>query len=179
MFNQKFFCVNKSELAALSQDVLPSPWGSILIQANAYGVCRLAIVAEEVCNLVLPDNQKRLSYLDEAQRHVEQAKEELSQYLNGQRHEFSVALAPWGTEFQRQVWQSLLKVPYGGVCSYADIAEDIENPNAVRAVGAANGRNPIAIIVPCHRVIGKNGKLTGYAYGLSMKQALLQLEQSA
>ncbi len=85
-------------------------------------------------------------------------------------------MAPKGTEFQAQVWQALTELSYGHTCSYGDIAEKIKRPKAVRAVGAANGANPIAIIVPCHRVIGKNGKLTGYAYGLNMKQQLLSLE---
>ena len=83
-----------------------------------------------------------------------------------------------GTEFQQQVWQALTRIPYGQTRSYADIADTIGNPKAVRAVGAANGRNPLAIIVPCHRVIGRDGSLTGYAGGLAIKQFLLNLEQA-
>jgi methylated-DNA-[protein]-cysteine S-methyltransferase len=83
-----------------------------------------------------------------------------------------------GTTFQHQVWQELCNIEYGQTCSYADIAKSINNPKAVRAVGAANGRNPLTIVVPCHRVIGSNGTLTGYAWGTSIKAGLLQLEQN-
>lgn len=105
---------------------------------------------------------------------------QLQQYFKGQRHDFS-DLMPYlysgGTKFQRQVWQALLDIPYGETCSYGDISQRINNPKAVRAVGAANGKNPLAIVVPCHRVIGANGTLTGYAGGLEKKQWLLQFEQ--
>ncbi len=106
---------------------------------------------------------------------------QLQQYFKGQRQEFT-ELMPYfhdqGTQFQRQVWQALLDIPYGETCSYSDIAQVLNNPKAVRAVGAANGKNPLAIVVPCHRVIGANGTLTGYAGGLDKKQWLLQFEQA-
>ena len=111
-----------------------------------------------------------------AQQHINAVHRQLSEYFSGQRQAFELALAPKGTVFQHQVWQALAQLHFGQVCSYGDIANRIHRPKAVRAVGAANGANPIAIIVPCHRVIGKNGKLTGYAYGLEMKQFLLALE---
>lgn len=101
---------------------------------------------------------------------------QLEQYFVGERQQFSVPLAATGTEFQQKVWQALTQIPYGQVCSYQDLANVINNPKAVRAVGMANGKNPISIIVPCHRVIGKNGKLTGYAGGLDSKQWLLEHE---
>jgi methylated-DNA-[protein]-cysteine S-methyltransferase len=109
--------------------------------------------------------------------HTRQAVQQLEEYFAGQRVKFKLTLNPTGTTFQQQVWQQLLKVSYGQTCSYADIARGIDNPKAVRAVGAANGRNPLTIVVPCHRVIGSNGTLTGYAWGTDIKAGLLQLEQ--
>ncbi|EAS41307.1 cysteine methyltransferase [Photobacterium profundum] len=101
---------------------------------------------------------------------------QLDDYFSGELTEFTVPLAAVGTIFQKQVWDALCRVPYGETCSYKAIADSIGNPKAVRAVGAANGKNPIAIIVPCHRVIGTNGKLTGYAGGIEHKAFLLKLE---
>jgi methylated-DNA-[protein]-cysteine S-methyltransferase len=103
-------------------------------------------------------------------------KAQLSAYFAGQRKSFEVDLIPAGTPFQLKVWSALLEIPYGKVVSYQWIAKRIGNPSAVRAVGAANGRNPISIIIPCHRVIGKHGDLTGYGGGLDVKQRLIQLE---
>ncbi len=101
---------------------------------------------------------------------------ELQEYFLGKRRAFSVPVAPNGTQFQRQVWQALRDIPYGKSCSYQDLAIAIGNKKAVRAVGTANSKNPISIIVPCHRVIGKNGTLTGYAGGVERKAWLLQHE---
>lgn len=101
---------------------------------------------------------------------------QLEEYFVGKRTEFHLALRLQGTEFQQNVWQALLEIPYGETRSYSQIAERVGNPKAVRAVGMANHRNPIMIIVPCHRVIGKNKSLTGYAYGIERKEALLRLE---
>jgi methylated-DNA-[protein]-cysteine S-methyltransferase len=103
---------------------------------------------------------------------------QLSAYFDGKRRSFDLALAPRGTEFQRRVWRALAAIPYGTTTTYAALARSIGSPNAVRAVGAANGKNPLSIVVPCHRVIGKDGTLTGYAGGLSRKRRLLELESS-
>lgn len=108
--------------------------------------------------------------------HLKQANLQLQQYFAGERQQFSLQLAPTGTRFQQQVWQALCAIPFAHSCSYGTIAQALQNPKAVRAVGAANGRNPIAIVVPCHRVIGANGSLTGYAGGLQRKLWLLQHE---
>ncbi len=110
---------------------------------------------------------------------TQQAVEQLNQYFVGKRTRFNLNLNAKGTHFQQQVWQKLSTIKYGQTCSYSDIAKGINNPKAVRAVGAANGRNPLAIVVPCHRVVGSNGTLTGYAWGMSIKASLLQLEQNA
>ncbi|KPZ60793.1 Methylated-DNA--protein-cysteine methyltransferase [Pseudoalteromonas sp. P1-13-1a] len=101
---------------------------------------------------------------------------QLSEYFNGRRITFNVPLDTHGTPFQNSVWQALLSVPFGKTSTYGDIARLLNNPKAVRAVGAANGKNPISIIVPCHRIIGANAKLTGYAGGLARKQWLLKHE---
>lgn len=110
---------------------------------------------------------------------TQQAVSQLIEYFSGRRTQFNLRLNPKGTDFQHQVWQQLVNIGYGKTCSYADIAKRINNPKAVRAVGAANGRNPLTIVVPCHRVIGSNGKLTGYAWGTSIKAGLLELEKNA
>ena len=103
-------------------------------------------------------------------------KQQLSEYFAQQRTTFDIALDLKGTDFQQQVWAQLLTIPSGETSTYAQIAKTLDRPKAVRAVGAANGKNPISIIVPCHRVIGSNGKLTGYAGGLERKQWLLEHE---
>ncbi len=109
-------------------------------------------------------------------RVLETTAKQLDEYFDGRRKRFSIKLAAGGTEFQQQVWAALEDIPFGELRSYGDIAHQIGNRKAVRAVGAANGRNPIPIVVPCHRVIGSNGKLTGFAGGLPAKRTLLQLE---
>ncbi len=105
-----------------------------------------------------------------------QCQTELEEYFTGKRTKFNVALKPEGTSFQKKVWGELKKIEYGDTVSYSTIAKKLKNPDAVRAVGLANGKNPIAIILPCHRVIGENGTLTGYAGGLWRKQWLLEHE---
>lgn len=100
----------------------------------------------------------------------------MKEYFAGTRNQFELELDFAGTDFQKQVWQALLTIPFGETRSYSQIAEQIGNPKAVRAVGAANGRNPISIIAPCHRVVGASGGLTGFAGGLEAKQYLLTLE---
>ena len=103
---------------------------------------------------------------------------QLNAYFAGERQTFDLPLAPQGTPFQQQVWAFLQTIPYGRTTTYSAIAHELGNPKSTRAVGAANGRNPLAIVVPCHRVIGSNGKLTGYAGGLRFKEALLGLERN-
>lgn len=108
---------------------------------------------------------------------IKEAAKELIEYLDGNRVTFDVPFALYGTDFQRSVWKALCDIPYGETRSYKQIAEAIGNPKASRAVGLANNRNPIIIMVPCHRVIGANGKLVGYGGGLDMKERLLNLEK--
>ncbi len=108
---------------------------------------------------------------------LKKAAEQLQEYLQGRRTVFDVPLAPEGTAFQKQVWEALVKIPYGATSSYGKLAGDIGRPGAARAVGLANNRNPIPVIIPCHRVIGADGSLVGYGGGLPMKEKLLALEK--
>jgi methylated-DNA-[protein]-cysteine S-methyltransferase len=104
---------------------------------------------------------------------------QLTEYFAGERREFDLPLDMRGTPFQKEVWDALLGIPFGETKSYGDLAKQLGNPGAGRAVGAANGRNPISIVVPCHRVIGSSGKLTGFAGGLDVKARLLEMEREA
>ena len=107
---------------------------------------------------------------------LKEAVKQLNEYFEGKRKVFDLSVNPKGTEFMQSVWKELEKIPYGKTATYKEIAERVGNPKAVRAVGMANNKNPIPIIIPCHRVIGANGKLVGYALGLNMKDQLLKLE---
>jgi methylated-DNA-[protein]-cysteine S-methyltransferase len=106
------------------------------------------------------------------------ALEQLDEYFSGKRHSFTLPLAPQGTDFQQKVWQNLQNIPYGEIRSYKDIARDIGQPQAARAVGNANGKNPLCLIIPCHRVVNNNGGLGGYSSGLDKKEWLLAHENS-
>jgi methylated-DNA-[protein]-cysteine S-methyltransferase len=151
-----------------------SPVGNLKLIATDKGLA--AILWEN-------DNPKRVRLtplVEDATHPVLLATElELKEYFEGQRTAFSVNLDPVGTEFQNKVWRALSEIPFGETRSYGEIAKRIGNAGAVRAVGAANGRNPISIIVPCHRVIGSTGKLTGFAGGLETKEQLLTLERGS
>jgi methylated-DNA-[protein]-cysteine S-methyltransferase len=147
-------------------------------------VGQLKLVAHEtalVAVLWQNENPKRvrLAELVEQPDHpiLSAAQQQLSEYFAGTRQQFDLPLDFEGTSFQKQVWQALLAIPYGETRSYKQIAEQLGNPKAVRAVGAANGKNPISIIAPCHRVIGSSGKLVGFAGGLANKDILLKIEQ--
>jgi methylated-DNA-[protein]-cysteine S-methyltransferase len=107
----------------------------------------------------------------------EEARRQLGEYFTGERHEFDLPLAPAGDEFQQRVWRLLTQIPYGQTRSYGDLARRLGDPALAQAVGAANGRNPLCVIVPCHRVVGADGSLTGYAGGLERKRLLLSLEE--
>lgn len=147
-------------------------------------VGRLKLVASDKGLVaILWENDKphrvRLSELVANDEHpiLLQTERQLSEYFAGKRKSFSLDLDMRGTSFQKNVWEALLAIPFGETRSYGQLAKQLGNPNATRAVGAANGRNPISIIVPCHRVIGSSGKLTGFAGGLEVKAHLLNLER--
>ncbi|WNO62043.1 methylated-DNA--[protein]-cysteine S-methyltransferase [Rheinheimera sp. MMS21-TC3] len=144
---------------------IDTPLGLMRISASELGITE--------ANFILASEQKSA----QASAITQQAAQQLTAYFAGKLQQFTLPLAATGTEFQQQVWQQLTRIPFATTCSYAAIAQQIGRPKAMRAVGAANGRNPIAIIVPCHRVIGASGKLTGYAGGLDKKAWLLKHEQ--
>ncbi|PGL70409.1 methylated-DNA--[protein]-cysteine S-methyltransferase [Bacillus sp. AFS055030] len=145
---------------------IDTPLGILRIVGNEKGVAFIDFVKEENDEIqkIVPPSLK-------------EAGNELIEYFNGTRKEFSIQSIAKGTPFQESVWRELVKIKYGETASYADIANRIGKPKAVRAVANANARNPLSIIVPCHRIIGSNGKLTGYAGGLWRKEWLLNREQ--
>ncbi len=157
---------------------LTTPIGPMFICATDNGICLLEFTNRKMLETEFQDLQKRLGtrMLTGVNRHIIQAKEELMDYFEGQRTTFDVALDPVGTDFQKQVWQILMKIPYGTTTTYLNQAKSLHKEKAVRAVASANGYNKISIIIPCHRVIGRDGKLTGYGGGLERKKWLLQFE---
>lgn len=146
-----------------------SPLGEILLTANDKGLTALAF--QQGAAAISIEEQ----WQQTEQPFIEAIKQ-IAEYFNQQRTDFDLPLAPQGTNFQQQVWQALTEIPCGKTVSYGWLAKKINNEKAVRAVGTANGANPIALIIPCHRVIGANKKLTGYAGGLALKAKLLMHE---
>lgn len=147
---------------------MKTPIGRLIIKENsrAVTVVRVTQEKEEVSKV----QEKETPLLRET-------KKQLQEYFNGQRKSFDLPLQPEGTSFQQRVWHALRQIPYGETRSYKELADMIGNPKACRAVGGANNKNPILILTPCHRVIGTDGSLTGFAAGLSAKKYLLELEQ--
>jgi methylated-DNA-[protein]-cysteine S-methyltransferase len=156
--------------STVGQAAIATPLGTMRVTTNGRAILALEYDAPQVSNAVLSPAERELA---------DALRRRLDAYFAGERVLFDLPLAPVGTPFQLSVWNALLGIPYGETVSYAEIARRVGRPSAVRAVGAANGRNPIAILIPCHRVIGANGTLTGYGGGLDRKQALLELEAPA
>lgn len=152
------------------QYTFDSEVGNIYLEASATGL-RGCHLEKQKTPLV-----RSLSKAGDAKKYLEQAECEIREYLGGKRKKFSVKLEIIGTHFQKQVWEQLQKIPFGKSVSYKELAESIQNPKAVRAVGTANGRNNFCIIIPCHRVIAADGTLGGYSGGLPFKRHLLNLE---
>jgi len=149
--------------------VVPSPIGDLTLVSNG----------EALTGLYLSDDHggpEPGANWQHAEPEFETIASQVAEYFAGERHNFDVPLAPSGTKFQKKVWQELCRIPFGETISYGELARRIGQPTASRAVGLANGRNPIAIIIPCHRVIGADGSLTGYGGGLWRKKKLLDLE---
>ena len=155
---------------SINYTTMESPLGPILLARSSSGLHTIHFQDGDE-RLVPPDgwHQSREGFAE--------VLAQLRAYFEGELRHFDLALAPEGTPFQLQVWGALQTIPYGQTISYAALADKIGRPTATRAVGAANGRNPLPIVIPCHRVIGSNGQLTGYAGGLHLKEALLALEQ--
>lgn len=140
--------------------------GKIKIEENGVAITKIEFMGQDI--------QEELGNETEL---LKETIKQLEEYFRGVRKDFDLPVEPNGTEFQRRVWKSLIEIPYGETRSYSEIAKAIGNEKACRAVGMANNKNPIPIIIPCHRVIGVNGKLVGYAGGLDVKEKLLKLEK--
>ncbi len=153
----------------LHYSVISSPIGPLVVGASARGLVCLEFGRT-------PAARHGVHWVESATE-VEAYTREVDEYFSGKRREFTMPLDLRGTDFQKRCWQALLSIPYGETRSYADIAKAVGRPKAVRAVGGANHRNPVAIVVPCHRVIASNGTLCGYGGGLSTKEWLLKLER--
>jgi methylated-DNA-[protein]-cysteine S-methyltransferase len=169
----------RAGLLDVAYATLESPLGRLLVAATDDGLVRLAYLdgmsgSEDA---VLQELAARVSpRVLASPRRLDQPRRELDEYFAGTRREFELELEPRGNDFELRVWRALLEIPYGETASYGEIARRVGSPDAARAVGVANARNPIAVIVPCHRVIGADGTLTGYGGGLERKRLLLDLE---
>jgi methylated-DNA-[protein]-cysteine S-methyltransferase len=163
--------IAKDILMSLAYKIVQSPVGKLKLIASDKGL--VAVLWEND-----PPRRVRLAELVEDHQHpiLVETERQLGEYFAGKRNEFTIALDMRGTRFQSDVWKALLAIPFGETRSYMQLATQLGNPRATRAVGAANGRNPLSIVVPCHRVIGSSGKLTGFAGGLETKAHLLHLE---
>lgn len=148
---------------------IESPIGPLLIASDEDGLCNIEFRQSS-------HPADRGAWQGGNSHVLDATEKQLDQYFSGKRRAFDLPLSPHGTDFQRRVWKALQTIPYGQTISYAELARRVGNPRASRAVGLANGRNPLSIIVPCHRVIGADGSLTGYGGGLAIKESLLRLE---
>lgn len=166
----------KSERAreVTSYRCIDSPVGPLVIAAGVDGIKEIRFLRDS--SFATPQGWIEANGRSEGTEIVDRAARQLSNYFAGKQREFQIPLAPRGTEFQQSVWRALQSIPYGQITSYGEIARQIGLPRASRAVGAANGANPIPIVIPCHRVIGASGTLTGYGGGLDIKEKLLLLE---
>jgi len=153
--------------------------GTIRVAATLSGVCKITLGKETAQDFFswLERHVGRASHKSERSGIVAIALDQVAEYLDGQRRQFDLPLDLCGTEFQRRVWAAVAAIPYGQTRTYADIARVIGRSEAVRAVGAANGANPLPLVVPCHRVLGSDGSLTGYGGGLDVKRKLLEMEK--
>jgi methylated-DNA-[protein]-cysteine S-methyltransferase len=147
-----------------------------LTVSTPIGDLQLVSDGQSLVRIAFPGRHQQLGGDSKEDAVLARAAKQLGEFFDGRRRHFDLPLAASGTQFQRAVWSQLTKIPFGEVRSYRDIAAKIGRPTAVRAVGAANGRNPLPIVVPCHRVIGADGSLTGFAGGLERKRQLLVLE---
>lgn len=148
----------------IAQAYLDSPLGSLLLQGDADGIQKLSVMED-------PQDPSA-----EIPAELQSAAQQIHEYFQGQRSSFDLKLNPQGTSFQKQVWTQLGEIPFGKTATYMDMAKRLGDPKSIRAAASANGKNPIMIIIPCHRVIGSDGSLTGYAGGLWRKKWLLEHE---
>lgn len=151
----------------MNRFIYKTQYADILIEDNGQSIVRIEILNDSIEDM--KSNETDL---------IKVCKTQLMEYFKGERVDFNFPIEPFGTEFQKKVWKSLVKVPYGQTRSYKEIAESIDHPKAYRAVGLANNKNPIQIVIPCHRIIGSNKKLIGYRGGIDIKEKLLLLEKN-
>lgn len=151
----------------MNRFIYKTQYADILIEDNGQSIVRIEILNDSIEDM--KSNETDL---------IKVCKTQLMEYFKGERVDFNFPIEPFGTEFQKKVWNSLVKVPYGQTRSYKEIAESIDHPKAYRAVGLANNKNPIQIVIPCHRIIGSNKKLIGYRGGIDIKEKLLLLEKN-
>jgi methylated-DNA-[protein]-cysteine S-methyltransferase len=161
-------------MTMFSYDYYRSPQGRMLLATDGKGLAHASFIGQKYAPRIAADWRR-----DAADPLLRKAKRELAEYFAGRRKRFSVKLAPRGTSFQRSVWNAISRVGFGRTIPYAELARRAGRPGSARAAGAATGRNPIGVIVPCHRIVGSDGSLTGYAGGLAKKKALLALEARA
>ncbi len=161
-----------TDTATLRSATMPSPVGELTLVASDTGLRFVLWEGEHVDGIDL-----RGTTTTEDDPVLDAARQQLTEYFAGTRHEFDLPLDPQGTTFQVKVWLGLAEIPYGTTSTYGEQAMRMGDPNLARAVGAANGRNPLSIVIPCHRVVGANGSLVGFAGGLAAKRLLLDLEQ--
>jgi methylated-DNA-[protein]-cysteine S-methyltransferase len=165
--------MQQDQQAPLQYRVISSPVGPLTLVASVSALVAILWDKDRPGRVPLGDMREC-----EDNATLNETERQLKQYFAGERTQFDIPLHFRGTDFQKEVWNALLRIPYGQTRTYGEIAEEIGKPKAVRAVGAANGRNPISIIAPCHRVIGASGALTGFAGGLDRKETLLVLEDA-
>lgn len=149
----------------MDKAIIKTPLGNAILEGDSAGLSKFILLEEEA----IPSSNPA--------PHLTEAIEQLEQYFEGERKDFTLKLNPQGTEFQKKVWQALQTIPFGKTASYMELSKQLGDPLAIRAVAAANGKNPLWIIVPCHRIIGSDGSLTGYAGGLWRKKWLLEHER--
>lgn len=160
-------------------EVIATKVGKLVVTANQDGIESIKFAGDAEASKKALKTEANDKASQKAAAHIEKTKTQLKEYFDGKRKNFDLDLAPQrGTHFQKKVWKTLSGIPFGRTWSYTDVATKMGSPKAVRAVGGANNRNPIAIVVPCHRVVGKNGALVGYAGGLDLKSKLLELENT-
>lgn len=161
----------KNPASPAVQWLFNSPLGALFAMASEKGLEVLSFQRQPGVSQASSLNQSGAPF-----EILQETCQQLTEYFEGQRQTFDLPLAPQGTDFQREVWQELLNIPFGQTLSYGELAERVGKPKAARAVGSANGKNPLCLVIPCHRVIAADGGLGGYAYGLSIKEQLLAHE---
>lgn len=168
-----------NQTSIITTKEISTPLGLMLAGATADGVCILEFINRIRLEKEIIDLQKLLNAVMQPGKnpHLDQLENELAEYFEGKRKVFSVPLHAPGNEFAQTVWKTLQEIPYGQTCSYKQQADKMNNPKAIRAIASTNGRNRLAIIIPCHRVIGSDGSMTGYAAGVEKKKWLLKFER--